>query len=316
MIDELPRLAIVVPCYNEEEVFEDSLTKLLSRLDTMVQNKEIANDSFVLLVDDGSRDKTWEHIASYQTDFRVIGLKLAHNVGHQNALLAGLLTVKNEVNCTISVDADLQDDIMVMSQMVQLYREGYEIVYGVRSDRQTDTLFKKYTAYAYYKILKWLGVDSIENHADFRLLGQKALTSLSEFQETHLFLRGIIPLLGYKTTQVYYERLPRLAGESKYSLSKMLALAWNGITSFSVAPLRIISALGFLIFSASLFMLIWIFISNMIGRTIPGWASTVLPIYFIGGIQLLAIGVIGEYLGKIYLEVKKRPRFIKETYLE
>lgn len=311
-----PILGIVVPCYNEEAVLTDSAAKLALALAGLVAGKLVSADSFIAFVDDGSRDQTWAltcQIVAANPLFR--GLKLAANVGHQNALLAGLLSYGPQADCLISIDADLQDDIAVMAEMVKKFQAGAEIVYGVRKERRVDSWFKRTTALAYYKILKWLGVKIVYNHADFRLIGRRALQALAEFREVNLFLRGLVPLLGFRTDTVYYDRLERLQGETKYSLRKMLHFAFEGITSFSVAPLRLISALGFLIFLGSLILSAYVVFGYFFLKVVSGWASTVLPMYLLGGIQLLALGIIGEYLAKIYREVKDRPRFIIEDQI-
>lgn len=302
-------LAIVLPCFNEEDVLPETNKRLAALLAAMQSKGLIAEKSCIYYVDDGSQDKTWQLITEFHTHNSAIhGIKLSRNRGHQNALLAGLFSAEADV--VISIDADLQDDITVIEEMVKLYQAGNEIVYGVRSARKTDSFFKRSSAQAYYKILKLMGVDLIYNHADYRLMSKRVINCLREYHEVNLFLRGIIPQLGFKTTTVYYERNERFAGVSKYPLKKMLALAAEGITSFSVLPLRMITWLGIWVSLGSLAMVIWILIGRFILQTtIPGWASSVLPIYFLGGIQLLSIGILGEYLSKIYMETKQRPRY-------
>lgn len=306
------RLGIVVPCYNEEDVLPETSKRLLGLLDRLGSANMIAAGSAIYFIDDGSKDRTWPLIEELSgKDSRVHGIKLSRNRGHQNALLAGLFGAEGDA--LVSIDADLQDDINVIEDMVARHHEGYEIVYGVRQSRGTDTFFKKFTAEIYYKILARMGVDIVYNHADYRLMSRRAIESLRQYDEVNLFLRGIIPLLGFRTTTAYYDRAERFAGESKYPLKKMLALAMNGITSFSVVPLRMISMLGFAVSFLSLIMIAWIVYAKLFtDSVIPGWASSVVPIYFLGGIQLLSIGVLGEYVSKIYLETKRRPRFLIE----
>jgi len=306
------QLGIVVPCYNEEEVFPETSKRLLELLERLLADGLIASDSAIYFVDDGSKDRTWRLIEEMaNTNARVHGIKLSRNRGHQYALMAGLFGAKGDA--LVSIDADLQDDINVIEDMIHKHLEGYEIVYGVRKSRTTDTFFKKSTAEIYYKLLAKMGVDIVYNHADYRLMGRRALDALGDFSEVNLFLRGIIPLLGFRTTTTYYDRSERFAGESKYPLKKMLALALDGITSFSVVPLRMISMLGFLVSLLSIVMVGWVLYGKLfLDSAIPGWASSVIPIYFLGGIQLLSIGVLGEYVAKIYLETKRRPRFLIE----
>lgn len=304
------RLAIVVPCYNEEAVLPETLRRLGQLVDELVARGKIAPDSSAYYVDDGSRDATWAMIAeAAMQDPRVHGIKLSRNRGHQNALLAGLEGATGDA--IVTVDADLQDDLGVIEKMVDLHAGGADIVYGVRDSRTSDTVFKRATAELYYHVLARMGVQIVFNHADYRLMSRRALDALASFGEVNLFLRGIIPQLGFTTATVAYARTERFAGESKYPLSKMLALAANGVTSFSVVPLRMIAGLGFLISLFSAGMIAWILLGKIVfGTLVPGWASSVVPIYLLGGIQLLCIGVIGEYVGKIYLETKRRPRFL------
>lgn len=307
-------LYIVVPCYNEEEVLRITAEQLDILMNDLKKTDKISSDSRVMFVDDGSKDKTWsiiEALASEKPDL-FKGLKLAHNRGHQNALLAGLMTAKNYADITVSMDADLQDDPKAVYGFLEKRAEGCEIVYGVRSARKKDTWFKKNTAQGYYKMLSLMGVDIVYNHADYRLMSKRALEALSGYREVNLFLRGIVPTLGFKTAEVYYERDERAAGESKYPLKKMLSFAVDGVTSFSIKPIRMITALGFLIFIAAIIVSIVFIVEKCLGYTIQGWTSTVVSVWALGGLQLLAIGVIGEYIGKIYLETKARPPFIIE----
>ncbi len=305
-------LSIVVPCYNEEAVLPETIQRLTELLQYLIDKGKVTSDSCIYYVDDGSRDRTWDLIETFaKTNGFVRGIKLSRNRGHQNALLAGLLTVKGEV--VISVDADLQDDLSAIEEMLDDYAAGHDIVYGVRSSRKTDTFFKSFTAIAYYRLLAVMGVEIIYNHADYRLMSRRVIEALKEFGEVNLFLRGIIPQLGFSHAIVYYERADRFAGESKYPLKKMLSLAWQGITSFSDVPLQFITGLGLLVSLISFAVTIWaVWIKLFTEVAIPGWASTVLPIYFLGGIQLLCLGIIGEYLAKIYTETKRRPRYIIE----
>lgn len=312
----MDRLALVVPCYNEEAVLHISATELKRVLKDLIDKKKIASDSFVLFVNDGSKDRTWELIEKeYSDDDMICGLKLAGNVGHQYALTAGLLTAKDYSDITISIDADLQDDVSVIEEMVDKYHEGNDIVYGVRNDRKKDSWFKRTTAQGFYKVMAMMGVKTVYNHADFRLMSKRSLEHFSKFEETNLFLRGMIPLIGYQTECVYYERKERVAGESKYPLKKMLALAWNGITSFSVKPIDLVTSLGFIITILSVLAAIYAFVSYFFGTVEPGWTSLLLSVWFLGGMQLCAIGLIGQYIGKIYIEVKHRPRYNIETFL-
>lgn len=313
----MTKLYLAIPCYNEEEVLRDSASKLLKKYDDMMAEGKITSDSKIVFIDDGSRDKTWSIIQELHGENPVFqGIKLSRNRGHQNALLCGLMTLKDKADAVISIDADLQDDINTFDEMVAKYEDGCDVVYGVRSKRATDTFFKRFTAEAFYKILNHMGAKVIFNHADFRLMSRRALEAFSQYKETNIFLRGMVPLIGYKSDVVKYERSERLAGESKYPLKKMLALAWEGITSMSIQPIRLITWLGLIIFLISLGMIIYSIIAFCVGWTVSGWASTLCSIWALGGLQLLAIGIIGEYIGKIYLEVKRRPRFIVEEFLE
>lgn len=313
----MTKLYLAIPCYNEEEVLYDTTEKLTKKFDTMIAQGKITPDSKICYFDDGSKDRTWEIIKElHNTNKYVNGIKMSRNRGHQNTLLGGLMTIKDQCDCTISIDADLQDDINAFDKMIEDFENGSEIVYGVRSKRETDTAFKRMTAQGFYKMLSALGAEVVYNHADFRLMSKKALDALAEFKEVNLFLRGLVPLVGYKSSVVEYERSERLAGESKYPLKKMLGLAWDGVTSLSMKPIRIITSLGAIVFCISILILIYSFIMWCLNYTVSGWTSTVVSIWAIGGLQLLAIGVVGEYIGKIYMETKSRPRFIVEEELK
>ena len=313
----MDRLGIVVPCYNEEEVLKISSEALRAVLDDLVEKKKIAKDSFVLFVNDGSKDKTWELIQEEHKQYEQIkGVNLAKNVGHQYALTAGLMTAKDMCDVTVSIDADLQDDTSVIEDMIDKYHEGCDIVYGVRNSRKKDTFFKRTTAQGYYKLMDSMGVKTVYNHADFRLMSKRSLDAFSEYKETNLYLRGMVPLLGYKTDCAYYERKERVAGESKYPLKKMLALAFEGISSFSTKPIDMITALGFGIIFLSVIAAVYAFVSYFMGNVEAGWTSLILSIWFLGGVQLLSIGLIGKYIGKIYTEVKHRPRYNIECVLD
>lgn len=313
----MTKLYLAIPCYNEEEVLWDSAEKLLNKYYDMMAEGTISSDSKIVFIDDGSKDTTWKIICELHDQNDIFqGIKLSRNRGHQNALLCGLMTLRDRADAVISIDADLQDDINVFDEMVKKYEEGCDVVYGVRSKRETDTFFKRFTAESFYKILNKMGAKVIFNHADFRLMSRRALEAFSMYRETNIFLRGMVPLIGYKSAVVQYERSERLAGESKYPLKKMLALAWEGITSLSIQPIRIITWLGLIIFIISMIMVIYSLISFFVGATVSGWTSTLCSIWALGGLQLLAIGIIGEYIGKIYLETKRRPRFIVEEFLE
>lgn len=310
-------LYIVIPCYNEQEVLHETAGRLSVKLTQMIQDGLISDSSRMVFVDDGSRDSTWKIIEElYAVNPLAMGIKSSKNRGHQNTLLEGLITVKDDCDMVVSMDADLQDDIEVLDQFVKKYDDGCDIVYGVRSSRKKDTFFKRTTAQCYYKLLSSLGVDIVYNHADYRLMSRRAITELANFKEVNLFLRGIIPMIGFKTDVVEYERNERFAGESKYPLKKMISFAVDGITSLSIKPIRFITALGILIFLISILLLIYYIAGAFLGRTIQGWASLAVSIWALGGLELLAIGVIGEYIGKIYLETKSRPRFIVEKYLK
>lgn len=307
----LPRLYIVIPCYNEEEVLPITAPQFLGKLNQLAAEGKIAEDSRILFVDDGSKDRTWQIISDLSAqDAHFTGIRQSRNRGHQNAVLAGLMEAKDVCDITISIDCDGQDDLNAMDEMVDCYHDGCHIVYGVRKSRETDTFFKRTTAQGFYKLLSFFGVESIYNHADYRLVSGQALRAFAEFEEVNLFLRGMFPLVGFKSTSVYYDRQERLAGESKYPLSKMLNLAIDGITSLSVKPLRMITLLGFLVAGISFLGVIWSVIQQLRGLTVAGWASMTCIICFVAGVQLVGIGVLGEYIGKIYLEVKRRPRYI------
>lgn len=312
----MDRLAIVVPCYNEEDMLPLTTKELTDVLSDLITKQKIAPDSYILYVDDGSKDSTWELIKKFHEEEKMVyGLKLAGNVGHQNALTAGMLNAMEHADIMISIDADLQDDTAVMEEMVDKFHEGKDIVYGVRNDRKKDSFFKRTSAQMFYKILAAFGVKTVYNHADYRLMSKRALREFSKYQEINLYLRGVMPLIGYETDCVYYERKERVAGESKYPLKKMLALAWNGITSFSVKPIDFITALGGFLIFLCVIAAVYAFVSYCNGRVVPGWTSLILSIWFLGGMQLVAIGMIGQYIGKIYIEVKHRPRYNVETYL-
>ncbi len=306
-------LSIVVPCFNEQEVLPETNRRLMALLDRMAAAGLVSDDSAVHYVDDGSRDATWSLIQQLSSqDARAHGIKLSRNRGHQAALMAGLLTVPGDA--LVSIDADLQDDVDVIEKMVREFVAGHQVVYGVRDSRASDTIFKRRTALAYYGLLKRMGVDLVHNHADFRLMGRSAIEALRDYGEVNLFLRGVVPLIGFKSTSVKYDRAERFAGISKYPLRKMLAFAIEGITSFSIVPLRLITLLGLLISVFSFAMIIYVVYGALVLKAVvPGWASSVVPIYFLGGIQLLSLGIIGEYVAKIYLETKQRPRYIIET---
>lgn len=305
----LPILSLIVPCYNEEEVLPLSKDALLKHLNTLIEEKMVSPESFICFVDDGSQDRTWELIEEYQTRFPTIrGIRLSRNFGHQNALMAGLFTIDSDIYVTI--DADLQDDVSVIREMILRYSEGDEIIYGVRKNRSSDSFFKKFSALAFYKIFRLFGGNGLYNHADYRLMSRRAVEALKDFSEVNLFLRGIIPLLGFRSSSVYYDRVARKKGESKYPLKKMVAFAIEGITSFSITPLRIISILGFIVFLTSTTIGAWAVLAKIQGKVVRGWLSMFIMVSFMGGIQILSLGIIGEYIGKIYRETKRRPRFI------
>ncbi|KAF0996410.1 glycosyltransferase family 2 protein [Geobacillus sp. TFV-3] len=316
MVDK-PLLAIVVPCYNEEDVLPETARRLTALLEQLLEEGAVAIGSHIVFVDDGSRDRTWAFIEeeSERNPF-VSGVKLARNVGHQRALFAGLDTVRAYADCAVSIDADLQDDVEAIREFVQKYREGYDIVYGVRRSRKTDTWFKRTTAQAFYRFMQALGIELIYNHADFRLMSKRALDELSRYTEVNLFLRGLVPLVGFRSTCVFYDRHERWAGQSKYPLKKMLAFAFDGITSLSVAPIRAITLIGFLAFLISGAAGLYALIVKFLGHAESGWTSLMISVWFIGGLVLMSLGLIGEYIGKIYQEVKRRPRFAIEKTVQ
>lgn len=311
-------LYMVIPCYNEEEVLIETANRLQEKFTHLREKQMISEESRIVFVNDGSKDRTWEIISELhsQTPALFSGINLAHNAGHQNAVLAGLMTVREQCDMAISMDADLQDDINAIDEMVAKYYEGNQVVYGVRSARDTDTFFKKFTAEGFYKFMSVMGADVVYNHADYRLMSRRVLQELANFREVNLFLRGMVPLIGFQSCNVYYERAERFAGESKYPLKKMLSFAISGITSFSVKPLRLITSLGLIMFVLSAAAFIWAFIVKVTGHSELGWSSTMCSIWLIGGLQLFALGIIGEYIGKIYAEVKQRPRYIVAEYLQ
>lgn len=313
----MKKIYLVVPCYNEEDVLIETATRLKEKIKTLIGNKKINKNSRIVFVDDGSKDKTWSIIESlHNRDELFLGIKLSRNRGHQNALLAGLMTVKDYCDAVISLDADLQDDIDTIDEFIEKFYLGNDIVYGVRSSREKDTFFKRTTAQGFYKFMNWLGVDIIYNHADYRLMSKRALFTLENFKEVNLFLRGIVPLIGYKYDIVLYERNERFAGESKYPLKKMLSFAFQGITSFSIKPIRLVLTIGIVMFITSLIALIYSLLVWILNKTIQGWTTLVISIWMLGGIQLLCLGIIGEYIGKIYIETKQRPKFVIDKFLE
>jgi glycosyltransferase involved in cell wall biosynthesis len=310
-MNKIPVLYIIIPCYNEESVLPLTAPMFLSKVNGLIEKNWISDKSRILFVNDGSKDNTWEIIKELASEDRhYIGIAQSRNRGHQNAVLAGLMESKDQCDITISIDCDGQDDINAMDQMIQAYQEGCEVVYGVRSKRDTDTFFKRFTAESFYKLMNWMGAEVVFNHADYRLISSRVLQEFANFKEVNIFLRGMIPLVGFKSTSVYYERHERIAGESHYPLRKMLALAFDGITSLSIKPIRMVTCTGALVSILGLIAIFWAIISQILGRTVTGWASMVCIIAFMGGIQLLSLGVIGEYIGKIYLETKQRPRYI------
>ena len=306
-----PVLYIVIPCYNEQQVLPVTSPLFLQKLESLIEKGRIAPASRVVLVNDGSKDDTWSIIQRLaKEDEHFEGVCLSRNRGHQNALLGGLMTVKDKCDITISIDCDGQDDINAMDEMVEAYWQGCEVVYGVRSKRATDTFFKRFTAEGFYKVMNWMGAQVVFNHADYRLLSSRVLNEFANFKEVNIFLRGMVPLVGFKSTSVYYERAERMAGESHYPLKKMLALAFDGITSLSVKPIRLITGFGFVVSAISFIGVLWAIIQAILGATVAGWASIITIVCFMGGIQLMCLGVIGEYIGKIYMETKARPRYI------
>ena len=307
----IPRLIIVIPCYNEQEVLPITAPQFLAKINQLASEGLISGDSRVMFVNDGSKDDTWNIIQRLaDQDEHYIGIAQSRNRGHQNAVLAGLMEAKDMCDITISIDCDGQDDINAMDEMVKAYLEGCEIVYGVRSKRDTDTFFKRFTAESFYKLLNSMGAEVVYNHADYRLISSRALQELAKFKEVNIFLRGMVPLVGFKSTRVYYERSERAAGKSHYPLSKMLALAFDGITSLSIKPIKMIIGMGVVVAFISFIGIIWAVVEAILGKTVMGWASTTCIICFLSGVQLISVGVIGEYIGKIYMEVKQRPRYI------
>lgn len=311
------RLFIVVPCYNEEEVLPETSKRLLVKMESLIASGKVAPNSRIAFVNDGSKDKTWEIITKLNKQNPIYtGINLSRNRGHQNALLGGLMTVKDEADITISMDADLQDDINAVDEMVDKYHAGCDIVYGVRSKRKTDTFFKRFTAESFYRVMDKMGAKTVFNHADYRLMSRRAVEGLSEFKEVNLFLRGIVPMIGYPSDVVYYERAERFAGESKYPLKKMIAFSIEGITSLSTTPIKLITKLGILMVIVSIGILIYSIVALCLGHTVPGWTSLMVSIWAVGGMLMTSVGVVGAYVGKIYLESKGRPRFIIQDYLE
>ena len=310
-------LYMVIPCYNEEAVLRETASRMKEKYVSLIGRGFISPESRIVFVNDGSKDSTWQIIEELHCSEPAFfsGIDLARNSGHQNAVLAGLMTVKDICDMAITMDADLQDDINAIDAMIEKYNEGCQVVYGVRSARKTDTFFERFTAESFYRFMKAMGADIVYNHADFRLMSRRVLQELDGFREVNLFLRGIVPLIGFKSANVYYERSERFAGESKYPLKKMLAFAVNGITSFSTKPLKLITGIGFLMSLISAAAIIWAFVVKILGHSELGWSSTMCSIWFIGGIQILALGIIGEYIGKIYAEVKQRPRYIVADFI-
>ena len=310
-------LYIVVPCYNEKEVLPETAKRLRAKMEALIDSGKVNKKSRIMLVNDGSKDTTWEIISTLHSECRLFtGVNLTRNRGHQNALLAGLMTAKSRADVTISMDADLQDDIEAVDGMLEKYYEGCDVVYGVRSKRKKDTWFKRFTAEGFYRVMNFFGAETVFNHADYRLMSKRALEGLEKFKEVNLFLRGIVPMIGYKSDKVYYEREERFAGESKYPLKKMIAFALEGITSLSSKPIKYITLTGFFIFLISLLMICYFIFRWAIGATVSGWASVICSVWAIGGLMMLSIGIIGEYIGKIYLESKERPKFLIETVLD
>lgn len=310
------KLYLVIPCYNEEEVLPETAGRLKEKLNSLIEKEKISKESRIVFVNDGSKDRTWELIQQFHAEDEVFcGINLSRNRGHQNALLAGLMTVKAYADMVISMDADLQDDINAVDEMVEKYLNGIDIVYGVRSSRAKDTFFKKVTAEGFYRLMNAMGANTVFNHADYRLMSKRALEGLAEFKEVNLFLRGVVPMIGYSFDVVYYERGERFAGESKYPLGKMISFAIEGITSLSIKPIRMITGLGFFVFLVSIAILIYSFVRHFMGATIVGWTTLMVSLWAIGGLILLSLGVVGEYIGKIYMETKARPRFIVESFL-
>lgn len=311
------KLYLAIPCYNEEEVLPETSRRLREKFAALLSAGRISEDSRICFIDDGSKDRTWELIEIlHDADPVFSGIKLTRNRGHQNALLCGLMTLRGRADCVISMDADLQDDINAIDGMLDQFEDGCDVVYGVRSKREKDSAFKRVTAEGFYRVMRALGADVVFNHADYRLMSSRALDALADYKEVNLFLRGMVPLIGYKSGVVYYERAERFAGESKYPLKKMLSFAWEGITSLSVKPVKLITRLGMLIFFVSIIMLLWFLVRHFTGHTVEGWSSLAVSIWAIGGLEMLAIGIVGEYVGKIYLEAKGRPRYRVEILLD
>ena len=306
------KLYITIPCYNEEEVLPETSKRIGGLLNALIDSGEVSSESKILFIDDGSKDKTWEIIQSLSNEKIFEGVKLSKNFGHQGALMAGLMTVREICDCAVSVDADLQDDLNAIPLMLEKFKQGCDVVYGVRKKRKTDSWFKRNTAHFFYKLMKVLGADVLENHADYRLMSKRALEALSDFKEVNLFLRGIVRLVGYKSEVVYYDRIERFAGESKYPLRKMLSFAFDGITSFSIKPIRLVWGLGIFVCFLAIIAAIYTFGSWLAGNSVTGWSSLMISIWFLGGVQLISVGVIGEYIGKIYKETKARPIYIIE----
>lgn len=315
-MDAKKNIYMVIPCYNEEEVLDETTRQLVPKLKNLMQQGKISDKSRILYVNDGSKDQTWAIISRLHTEYDIVsGVNLSRNRGHQNAVLAGLMYAKDYCDAAISMDADLQDDINAIDEMVDKFNAGTDVVYGVRNSRKKDTFFKRFTAQGFYKIMQWMGVDIVFNHADYRLMSKRVLMQLENYKEVNLFLRGMVPLIGYPSDNVYYERQERFAGESKYPLKKMLSFAFDGITSFSVKPIRFILSMGMIIFLVSIVILIYSIVQHFVGNTAWGWSSLMVSIWALGGLQLLSIGVIGEYIGKMYLETKGRPRFAIQDVL-
>lgn len=314
---QCPALWVVIPCYNEEEVLSECIARLSEKLNNMIEGKLCSKESRILFVDDGSRDATWDIISRAHEDSELVcALKLSRNRGHQNALLAGLMAAKESCDCAVSMDCDLQDDIDALDKFIAEYKDGCDIVYGVRNNRETDSAFKRGTAHIFYKLMNFMGAETVYNHADYRLMSRRALEALADYKEVNLFLRGIVPLIGFKSTSVEYSRGKRYAGKSKYPLRKMLSFAFEGITSFSVKPIKLISALGLIISFLSIAGLLYALISKFTGNAAPGWTAIVASIWLIGGIQLFCLGIIGQYIGKIYTEVKARPKYNVDIFLK
>ena len=315
-MDSPIELAIILPCYNEEEVLNDSFLKLHVYFNNLLERKLISEKSTLCFVNDGSIDKTWDIIVQLKSKYQnVSGIKLSRNFGQQNAIFAAFATLIDNFDCYITIDVDLQDEISTIEKMILEFNNGNSIVYGVRDDRSTDSFFKRTTAVYFYKVMKFLGVETVYNHSEFRLLDNKSLSELLHFKEVNLFLRGIVPLLGFRTSKVFYKRQKREAGETKYPLSKMISLAWDGVSSFSIKPMRFVLVIGFITFVLSILISFWMIYTYVSGKAIPGWFSTLFPLMLLSGVQMMSIGLLGEYIGKMFLEVKKRPRFIIEEYI-